>query len=204
MCMQRVQKAGGEEGELEDQWLKYYHMKGNDKEFPLRHKQVREMSQRYFSTTQLLFLCCRSSSEPTRSAGPSTFSPCSTRGRKCETCSGGASTSRSSKVAWTFPKLPSWGTHLGAEPPSRHCLKMNDSSKLERNEMRKLRSIFTIQVWSGTGLLDGAFAQGLLQGNEDCTTPLFRQHAQLPVGGQRAENDVADKSPQQHRRNHAF
>lgn len=40
VTLQRVPKSGREKGELEDHWLKFYHVAEGEKEFPLRMKQV--------------------------------------------------------------------------------------------------------------------------------------------------------------------
>ena len=42
VTLQRVPKAGGKDGELEDYWLKYYHLAEGEKEFPVRNRQVRQ------------------------------------------------------------------------------------------------------------------------------------------------------------------
>lgn len=41
VTLQRVPKVGGKEGELEDYWLKYYHFRDGDYEFPVRNRQVK-------------------------------------------------------------------------------------------------------------------------------------------------------------------
>jgi len=42
VTLQRVPKPAGQEAELEDHWLKFYHIADEDKEFPLRNRQVSE------------------------------------------------------------------------------------------------------------------------------------------------------------------